>query len=320
MAPRDRNDPRRSATSDGTYTEADLTRDFPDDTTCLDYLWRRNYSPDGEHAECPVCGEVRKFHRIKSRPSYSCDVCGKHLHPTAGTIFHKSSTGLDLWFRAIFLMSSTRCGTSAKQIERELGVTYKTAWRMAHLIRTRLMAQDDQPLSGNVEADETYVGGKPRVADRPHRSDGSIRRGRSDKPKATVFGAVERGGRVRAEHIPADEVGGIPRRVRGFVLPASVLFTDEYVGYDRPGAEFAEHHRIRHAERIYVRGDVHTNTIEGFWALLKNGLRGTYHAVSAKHLQGYLNEFAWRYNERKGVQPMFLSLIALASRQDRAAS
>src|SRR5207253_2174868 len=105
-------------------------------------------------------------HRVQSRPSYSCDVCGHHLHPTAGTIFHKSSTGLDLWFRAVFLMSSTRCGISAKQIERELGVTYKTAWRMCKLIREQLMEQDDDPLSGKVEVDETYIGGRPRIGDR----------------------------------------------------------------------------------------------------------------------------------------------------------
>src|SRR5574341_814221 len=143
MAPRDRNNPKRSASSDGVYTVADLEQEFPNDAACLDYLWRQNYSWDGSHAECPKCGQVRKFHRVTSRPSYSCDKCGQHLHPTAGTIFHKSSTGLDLWFKAIFHMSATRCGMSAKQLERELGVTYKTAWRMANLIRNQLMAQDD---------------------------------------------------------------------------------------------------------------------------------------------------------------------------------
>ena len=161
MAPRNRNNPKASPTSDGTYTRADLEREFPDDATCLDYLWRQNLSDDGEHADCPKCHQRGRFHRVKDRPSYSCDTCGHHLHPTAGTVFHKSSTGLDLWFKAIFLMGSTRCGVSAKQIERELGVTYKTAWRMANLIRNKLMPQDDEPLSGEVEVDETYVGGKP---------------------------------------------------------------------------------------------------------------------------------------------------------------
>src|SRR4051794_39929366 len=199
MAPRNRNDKRPSASSDGTYCLDDMEREFPDDATCLDHLWRQNFSEDGEHAECPKCGRERRFHRVASRPSYSCDTCGYHLHPTAGTIFHKSSTGLDLWFKAIFLMSSTRCGISGKQLERDLGVTYKTAWRMFHLIRNELMAQDDDMLSGDVEMDETYVGGKPRLSERARNADGSIKKGPSNKPKVTVFGAVERGGRVRAE-------------------------------------------------------------------------------------------------------------------------
>jgi transposase len=312
MAPRNRNDPSRSASSDGTYTRVDLEREFPDDATCLDWLWRANLSDDGQHADCPKCGTRRRFHRVASRPSYSCDTCGHHLHPTAGTIFHKSSTALDTWFKAIFLMSSTRCGVSAKHLERELGVTYKTAWRMANRIRSMLMAQDDEQLDGEVEMDETYVGGRPRLKDRPRRSDGSFRPGRSHKKKATVFGAVERGGRVRAEVVP-DNSGGIAPRVTQFVLPAASVFTDEWVGYNKPGQQFNSHHRVNHSQSIYVDGNVHTNTIEGFWSLLKRGISGNYHAVSAKHLQSYLNEYAWRYNHREDTQPMFQTLLANAT-------
>ena len=133
------------------------------------------YSPDGEHAYCPKCERERVFKRYETaqqRQSWTCTGCGHHLHPTAGTIFHKSSTSLHLWFYAMYLMTSTRCGISAKQLERELGVTYKTAWRMAHLIRNELMTQDDEPLSGAVEADETYIGGQRRgMATRSTRSD-----------------------------------------------------------------------------------------------------------------------------------------------------
>src|SRR5437899_8475029 len=113
MPPVNRNQPKRAASSESTYTVMDLGRDFPDDATCLEWLWRKHFSADGEHADCPKCGTLRKFHRVASRPSFSCDTCGQHLHPTAGTIFHKSSTSLALWFKAIFLMSSTRCGVSA---------------------------------------------------------------------------------------------------------------------------------------------------------------------------------------------------------------
>src|SRR5438128_2087997 len=198
----------------------EFMREYPDDATCLDWLWRNSYSGDGKTAFCPKCGRESSFHRMKSRPSYSCDVCGHHLHPTAGTIFHKSSTSLALWFKAIYIMGSTRCGASAKQLERELGVTYKTAWRMANLIRTKLMVQDDEPLSGKVEADETYVGGKPRAGSPMTREEHWAR-------KATVFGAVERGGRVRAEVVPGRGNIFVRPRLRKFVLPASIVFTDE---------------------------------------------------------------------------------------------
>jgi transposase len=281
MAPRNRNNPKRSATSQGTYTRADLDRDFPDDATCLDYLWRRNLSPDGEHAHCPVCGTQRRFHRIKARPSYSCDVCGKHLHPTAGTIFHKSSTGLDLWFRAIFLMGSTRCGVSAKQIERELGVTYKTAWRMANLIRNELMTQDDdRPLEGDVEADETWIGGKPRA-------NSKVKGAAHASQKPIVLGMVERGGRVRTDIIPFSGAGDIRPRVLANVKAGSRLLTDGYGVYRTMAGTF-DHHWVDHSAGVYVTGDVHTQTIEGFWSTVKNGIRGTYHAVSRKWLQSYL--------------------------------
>lgn len=166
MSKVDRNNPKRSTASESSYSLMEFMRDFPDDAACLDFLWRERYAEDGSHAFCPKCERERKFHRVKSRPSYSCDTCGKHLHPTAGTIYHRSATSLHLWFYAAYLMTSTRCGISAKQLERELGVGYKTAWRMANLIRNELMTQDDEPpLSGEVEADETWIGGKPSAGD-----------------------------------------------------------------------------------------------------------------------------------------------------------
>jgi len=143
MPPVDRNHPKRAASSESSYSLMEFIREFPDDAACLEWLWRNRFSDDGEHAECPNCERTRKFHKVKDRPAWDCDSCGYHLHPAAGTIFHKSSTSLHLWFYAMHLMTSTRCGISAKQLERELGVTYKTAWRMANLIRNDLMAQDD---------------------------------------------------------------------------------------------------------------------------------------------------------------------------------
>ena len=139
-------------------------REFPDDATCLEWLWRERYSEDGEHADCPKCEREgvpsSATQTTQRRQSWTCTGCGHHVHPTAGTIFHKSSTSLHLWFYAMYLMTSTRCGISAKQLEREIGVNYKTAWRMLNKIRNELMDQDDEPLSGTVEVDETAGGGR----------------------------------------------------------------------------------------------------------------------------------------------------------------
>jgi transposase-like protein len=289
----------------------EFQRTFPDDATCLDWLWRTRFAEDGEHAECPKCEQVRSFkkYQIKNRgTSWTCTGCGQHVHPTAGTIFHKSSTSLHLWFYAMYLMTSTRCGISAKQLERELGVTYKTAWRMFNLIRNELMSQDDDgPLSGSVEADETFVGGKPRLRDKRPRSDGGVH---MMNKKVTVFGVVERGGRVRATvgHHRVDAWNHVERHV----LPASTVYTDEYAPYRSLRGHY-DHKRINHSEAVYVSGDVHTQTIEGFWSLVKNGLRGVYHSVSAKWLQGYLNEYAWRYNHREDGRAQFLSLLLRAA-------
>lgn len=308
MPPVDRNNPKRAASSESTYTVMDFLRDFPDDAACLDWLWRRLYSEDGQHAACPKCGRVRRFHRVASRPSYSCDSCGHHLHPTAGTIFHKSSTSLRHWFHAVFLMASTRCGISAKQLERELGVTYKTAWRMFHRIR-ELLFDDEQPLSGEVEADETYVGGR--------RKGKTGRPGRGDRQKTPVFGMVERGGRVVAKVVPDAQQATLMPHVQKRVLPEAVVYTDEWVGYNPLGKAGYHHRRIHHAAGVYVTGTVHTNTVEGFWSLVKRGISGVHHAVSAKYLQGYLDEYAWRYNHRHDPQPMFTTLLENV-RVDRA--
>jgi transposase len=317
----DRKNPTRAASSDSRYSFMEFVQRFPDDESCLVYLWTTRYAPDGEHALCPKCEDVTTFKRYETtqqRQSWTCTTCGQHIHPTAGTIFHKSSTALHLWFYALYIMASTRCGVAAKQLERELGVTYKTAWRMFHLIRNQLMVQDDDtPLDGDVEMDETYVGGKPRkreIAAMRRTGLGPMQAGQAAarKKKSTVYGAVERGGRVRAELVPAN-TGGIAPRVHQFVLPAASIFTDEWVGYNKPGKKFNSHQRVNHSQAIYVDGNVHTNTIEGFWSLVKRGIGGTHHAVSAKHLQGYLNEYVWRYNRRDETRSMFEELLLRAA-------
>jgi transposase len=237
MPPVDRNNPKRAASSESQYSVLEFMREFPDDAACLDYLWRSRYAPDGEHAFCPRCATARRFKRYENktrvRHVWKCTSCTQELSPTAGTIFHKSSTSLHLWFYAMWIMTSTRCGVSAKQLERELGVTYKTAWRMFHLIRTKLMEQDGDPLSGDVEADETLIGGKMRNPDRREREALGWDRKRYDneRKKTMVFGAVERGGRVRATVIPNSSGQTLHNAVQTYVMPGSILFTDEWL-YD----------------------------------------------------------------------------------------
>lgn len=306
-----RNTPIRARTSESQYSLMEFMHEFPNDATCLEWLWRNRYSPDGEHAYCPKCEQERVFKRYQTaqqRQSWTCNGCGFHIHPTAGTIFHKSATSLHLWFYAMYLMTSTRCGISAKQIERELGVTYKTAWRMAKIIRQTLMTQTDEPLgkTGGVELDETFIGGK---AKNMHKAKRERLGGRGTVGKAPVWGAVERKGKVVAVTVPnVDGITLLPH-VRKHVIPASTVYTDDMGAYKYLSDNGYNHQKINHMEKVYVSGDIHTNTIEGFWSLVKRGISGVYHAVSAKHLQGYLNEYAWRYNHRNGGRAMFETLL-----------
>src|SRR5919204_1480531 len=206
MPPVDRLQPIRADSSESGYSLIEFMREYPDDNSCLEWLWRTRHAADGETAYCPKCDRERRFKRYACatrRQSWTCTACGHHVHPTAGTIFHKSSTSLHLWFYAMYILASTRCAISAKQLERELGVNYKTAWRMFTKIRNYLMADDGEPLSGEVEADETLIGGKMRNSERRKREALGWDRKRYDNERKTmVFAAVERKGRVKATVIP----------------------------------------------------------------------------------------------------------------------
>ncbi len=282
------------------YTIQDFNTEFPNDDACLSFVLESRW-PDGR-TMCGKCGVERKHYRVTGRTAYACDHCGNHIYPLAGTIFEKSTTSLRTWFYAMYLMGSTRCGVSAKQIQRETGVTYKTAWRMFKQIRT-LMSEDVRLEGSAVEMDETYVGGNRRGT-----------RGRpsgNDKQKACVIGAVEREkGRVVAlvaDGATRENLHGIAKE---YVLPESIIYTDEFRAYR--GLDWIhgyDHRRINHSQGIYVMGDIHTNTIEGFWSLVKRGIGGVYHSVSRKYLQTYLDEYSFRYNHRNSGQPMFVSLL-----------
>jgi transposase len=272
------------------YTLKDFQAQFPNDRACLDFMFKVRW-PDG--GTCAECGKKDCFYPITERRAYSCSWCGHQIYPTAGTIFHKSSTSLQSWFFAIFLMSTSRNGVAAKELERQLGVTYKTAWRMAHQIR-KLMDEDPGKLKGFVEADETYVGGI-----RPGR------RGRGAAGKTPVVGIVERGGKVRAKVVGAITTAQCFGNINQNVERGSTVCTDELPVYNYCGGFGYKHHVVNHGRKEYVRGIAHTNTIDGFWSQLKRSIDGTHHSVSGKYLQAYVNEFAYRYNHRFSVASMF---------------
>src|SRR5258708_20704759 len=231
--------------------------EFPDDAACLE--WLKNYRwPNGIF--CKICGKVTKHHRITTRASYACQECGHHVHPMADTVFHKSSTVLTTWFYTAFLMAQTRGGISAKQIQRETGVTYKTAWRMCNEFR-KMLADDLDPFGGEVEMDESYFGGK-----------GKEIRGRGALNKTPVFGMVERGGNVAARKVANVRRNTIMPIVDKNVAKSARIYTDEFHIYNALPVMGYQHESVPHADKIYVLGNAHTNTIEGFWSQCKNGI------------------------------------------------
>lgn len=284
------------------YTIKDFQRQFGTDKACLEFIYRDKY-PEG--ATCPICDRKDHYYPIQGRKSYSC-ACGHQISPTVGTIFHKSPTLLKSWFFAMFLMMTSKNGVSAKELERQLGVTYKCAWRMAHQIR-QLMKEDRLTLCGMVEVDETFVGGKS------HTGISGVH------DKTPVMGMLERKGNIVAK-VVSDVTSEtlLPHLVK-HVVPQSTIMTDEWRAYRRSIYRDFKHESINHKKGEYVRAHVHTNSIEGFWSQLKRSIHGTYHSVSRKHLQKYVNEFAYRYNRRKSETPMFLhALEGVASLRDAA--
>jgi transposase len=301
--------PKQSIPKELRYTVADFNREFPNDDACLEHIKEQRW-PDGV-TKCEKCGVERKHYRVSGRTAYACDHCGNHIYPLAGTVFEKTTTRLKTWFYAMYLMGSTRCGISAKQIQRETGVTYKTAWRMFKQIRT-LLSEDGVQLEGStIEMDEMYFGGKTQRQGH---------QGRSVASKVPVIGMAERSTLHRVGRVVARVAANAKRSTlhgfaKEYILPASTVFTDDFAPYDGLATHGYVHRRIRHSERIYVSGDVHTQTIEGFWSLVKRGIGGVYHNVSAKYLQTYLNEYSFRFNRRDRGNLLFKAILAQVSRR-----
>lgn len=284
-------------------TVRDFFNRFHSDYACLEHVMEVRY---GLRHECGKCGVNSTFHKLANRKAYSCANCGHHVYPCAGTIFEDSRTPLQLWFYAIYLFVVTRHGVSGKELERQLGVTYKTAWRMGQQIRVLMTRADGfEMLQGHVELDEAYVGGK--------RSGG--KRGRGAPGKTIVMGLKEREGRVIAGIIPNVKKTTLRNIVRDSVKAGSTVSTDELYSYNLLTDDGYQHGRVRHGAKEFAYYDYrhdavhHTNHVESFWRLFKKSIASTHIHVSAKYMNRYLSEFTFRSNHREKQNAMFDLLI-----------
>lgn len=298
---------RRPAESSSSNVQAFSVRGFfarfPNDETCLEHIMQVRF---GLRHPCDKCLAFATFHRLAERRAYSCAACGHHVYPCAGTIFQDSRTSLQSWFYAIYLFVATRHGVSGKELQRTLGVTYKTAWRIGQKIRD-LMAKADgfEMLQGHVEVDEAYVGG--------HRPG---KRGRGAAGKTIVMGLHERGGKMHAEAIPNVSKATLKGVVTRTIEAGSIVSTDELVSYDLLTDDGFKHGQVNHSAKEWAYYDYrhdathHTNNVENFWRLFNNSVRSTHIHVSPQHMDRYLGEFTFRLNHRQMRNAMFDLLIA----------
>jgi len=281
-----------------TVTVQEFFKMFPDDEACLEHLFKVRFGKGG-NVVCGKCGEVGKFRKLAKIPAYTCN-CGNHIHPMVGTPFEDSRTPLQKWFYAMYLFTTSRHGVPAKELQRQLGVTYKCAWRIGHQIRQYMGKVDgDDPLGGTVEVDETMVGGK--------KSDG--KRGRAASGKTVVFGMIERDGSVMTAVVSDVQKKTLLPIIRKNIKHGSEIHTDELASYHAIEHHNYWHRTVNHRKGEYVRGSVHTNTIESFWSQIKRSINGTHIHVSKQHLAKYLAEFEFRHNLRKTPELMFNRLL-----------
>jgi transposase-like protein len=280
----------------------ELVQQFADDEKCRAYIEALRW-PDG--VKCPRC-KAEKVYNILKRDQFVCDSCSYQFSATSGTIFHDSHLPLWKWFLAAYLMAESKKGMSANQLKRTLGVSYKTAWYLCHRIRKAMQEVNPVPLKGTVELDETWIGGKRHWKEHIYL-----------RNKTMVLGAIERGGPVRMK---AEKRSKNPSQklIRQWIAETTApntekFYTDEHPAYFGIQDEDTKHESVDHKKREYARGDVHTNSIENAWSLFKRSVVGSYHKISEKHLDAYLDEFQWRFNNRKNpflFRDTILKLIA----------
>lgn len=278
-------------------TITEFFEQFPNDNACLEHIMQVRF---GKEHECRKCGRVAKFYKVSSQRAYACQFCGNHFYPCVGTPFEDSRTPLRLWFFAIYLFSMSRHGVAAKELQRKLGVTYKCAWRMGHEIRKHMAFVDgDEKLSGVVEVDETMVGGVRKG-----------KRGRGAAGKTVVFGMMEKDGDVMTKVVPNVKRKTLHPIIEANVEKGTEIQSDELHSYQTLNKKGYSHKTVEHGAGEYVKGDTHTNSIEGFWSRLKQSIGGTHVHVSPKHLSSYAGEFEYRYNSRKNAEKMLPELLS----------
>ncbi len=282
----------------------ELVDRYGDDQKCRTYLehlrWR-----DG--VCCPKC-QSQKVSSILKRDQFDCDSCRYQFSVTAGTIFHDTHLPLTKWFLAVYLICQSRKGMSANQLSRMLKINYRTAWYLCHRIRHAVEQINKPDMDGICEVDETYVGGK-------HKGKGVLA---GKRAKQVVIGIRERNGELRFFHAEDAKSGTLAKYIQQNIsTDVDVIVTDEFTSYPgamvKAGVDKDKHKTVRHTSGEYVRGDIHTNTVESAFSLLKRGIIGTWHKVSAKHLAAYLDEMTWRFNNRKNpflFRDTMLKLIA----------
>lgn len=296
---------KRSPSASPEFSVREFFARFPSDDACLEHIMAVRFG--GTRFVCSKCGKDSTHHKLANRRTYVCASCGHHVNPTAGTILHDTRTPLVSWLYAIYLFCTTRNGVSGKELQRQLGVTYKTAYRMGQQIRdlTAKAQNFDALLSGHVELDEAYVGGR--------RSGGM--RGRGAPGKTIVMGMAERGGAMKAVVIPDVKKATLRGVVLENVEPGAVVSTDELMSYGLLSGDGYVHGAVKHGAKEYAyydyrtRQTFHVNTVEGFWRLFKASVRSTHNQISAKHMQRYLSEFTFRATHRDRVNGMFDLLV-----------
>lgn len=273
----------------------ELTTYFPDDQSCREYLEKMRWN--GKPI-CPHCQNDTAY-KFKNSHYYKCKACLRKFTVLIGTVFEDTKISLRKWFIAIYIFTSHKKGISSSQLAKDLGITQKSAWHLLHRIRHAFGIKEPEQLENTVEADETYIGGKAKNMHKSVREKKISGRGASGK--TAVLGLVERNGRVFAKPVKTTDSETLQSIVREKVKKGANLMTDEFRSYNGLGLDFI-HETIAHGAGIYVDGNIHTNTIEGYWSLLKRGIFGIYHQVSKKHLHRYCTEFGFRYNTRKGSE------------------